>query len=337
MVNWIVKWKHYRRGGHWPPATTQKKEVARVKKLAIQGKRNNKVLQFDRDHNFYYSLAVKRAMDRDFPGALKYIDMAIAKDAFNEEYLFNKACILVELKRTRESIKLLNFIIWNIDPMFTECYFGLGCNFFEIGDFEKAVRCFEKYVTMEEEGEFCEDAYEILFYMQLPGDEGEFDLESQMDLSEQAQKRSHDSSMKLHAAGSMYMHRGNYKEAIRQFERSIMAYPEIKSSRIRLSMAYYMTGQLALAKLLAGSVLKIQKNNHVAKLCLALYYTTDGQNDASDRILGMFAKARLKKAPSRQEDEDRAFYEAMLSAAPVGDDVKDRLSVAAQRLRLAGQ
>ena len=294
--------------------------------------KKSRILQYSQDHNLYFRLAVKRAMRRDFPGALKHIETAIEKDMFNADYLFNKACILVELKRTRESIKMLNYIIWNIDPTYSECYFGLGCNYFEIGNFEKSLYYFEKYVLMEEDGEFCEDAYEILFYMRLPGDDGEFDLNDQINLSEKTQKHYHDSSLKLNAVGSMYLHRGNYKEAIRQFERSIRAYPEIKSSRIRLSMAYYMTGQLALAKLLASSVLKMQKNNYMAKLCLALYYSTEGLTDMSEQLLSMFARIRGRKQSNQQENEDHIFYEQMLQSAPVGDELKNRLSSAAIKL-----
>ena len=298
--------------------------------------KQSKIVPFSQDHALYFNLAVKHAMRKDFPGALKYIDLAIEKDAYNTDYLFNKACLLVELRRTRESIKLLNYIIWNIDPTYSECYFGLGCNHFEIGDLEKSLYYFEKYVLMEADGEFCEDAYEILFYMRLPNNTDKFDLDSQIDMSEKAQKRHRDSSMKLHAAGSMYLHRGNYKEAIRQFERSIMAYPEIKSSRIRLSMAYYMTGQLTMAKLLASSVLKMQKNHHMAKLCLALYYSTEGSTDMSERLLSVFARIRGKKQHSAQEGEDHKFYEQMLKAAPVGDELKTKLQGVAQKLYLLG-
>ena len=294
--------------------------------------KGNKVLQFTQDHSLYFRLAIKCAMRKDFTSSLKYIDIAIEKDPYNAEYLFNKACVMVELKRTRESIKLLNYIIWNIDPTFTECYFGLGCDYFEIGDYDKSLHYFEKYVLMEEEGEFCDDAYDILLYMQLPGNEGEYDPESRFYFNEKARRRNRDSSLKLHAAGSMYLHRGNYKEAIRQFERSIRAYPEIKSSRLRLSMAYYMNGQLALAKLLASSVLKIQKSNHMAKLCLALYYSTEGETDMSERILSVFKRMRGKKTRNSQENEDHAFYEQMLKSAPVGDEQKVKLYGAVKRL-----
>jgi len=251
--------------------------------------------------------------------------MAIEQDAYNPDYIFNKACILVELKQTRESIKLLNYIILNIDPTYTECYFGLGCNYFEVGNIEKSLHYFEKYLLMEEDGEFYEDAFEILFHMRMPDEGDDFDPDNQIGISERAQKRSRDSSLKLHAAGSMYLRRGNYKEAIRQFEKSIMAYPEIKSSRIRLSMAYYMSGQVTPAILLANSVLKIQQSNYMAKLCLALYYSTDGKADISEGILSVFSRQRGRKLRNPQEGEDHALYEKMLQAAPVGDEMKMKL------------
>jgi tetratricopeptide (TPR) repeat protein len=291
------------------------------------------ILNFTQDPSLYFRVAAKHAIGKDYSGALKYIDMAIVGDAYNADFLFNKACILVELKRTRESIKILNYIICNIDPTYTECYFGLGCNYFEIGNYEKSIQYFEKYIFLEEDGDFKEDAYEILLYMKISDEEEDYDPEGGLGVSEHAQRRCRELSQKLHAAGSMYLKRGNYKEAIRQFEKSIMEYPETKSSRIRLSMAYYMNGQLTLAKLLADSVLKIQKSNCMAKLCLALYYSTEGMNDVSERILSVFSRMRGRKRRSVLEDEDHALYEHILNMAPVGDDMKLRLQGVSKKLR----
>jgi hypothetical protein len=71
-----------------------------IKRLGYE--KGNRILQYSQSHDLYFKVAVKRAMRCDYPGALKYIEMAIDKDAYNADYLFNKACILVELKRTRE-------------------------------------------------------------------------------------------------------------------------------------------------------------------------------------------------------------------------------------------
>jgi tetratricopeptide (TPR) repeat protein len=296
------------------------------------------VLPFEQDHEFFFRLSVKCAVQRDFAAALKYIDRAIAQDVFNADYLFNKACVLVELKKTRESIKLLNNIIWKIDPTYAECYFGLGCNYFEVGDFKKSLFNFEKYVAMEDSGEFFEDAYEILLYMQITSQDA-FDYEIGDRLVERTQEaRKHKtSSMKFHADGSASLFKGNYKDAISKFEKSIMACPELASARVRLSMAYYMTGQLKLATALAGSALKIQRSNYMAKLCLALYYSVDGKADMSERTLRLLERMRSRKCgKDKQKDvqkaEDHVFYERMLSGAPLGDELKQRLAGVAKKL-----
>jgi tetratricopeptide (TPR) repeat protein len=296
------------------------------------------ILSFNRGHEFFFRLALKYAMRRDFAAALKYVDTAIEQDAFNADYLFNKACVLVELKKTKESIKVLNSIIWKIDPTYAECYFGLGCNYFELGDFHKALFNFEKYVMMEDNGEFFEDAYEILFYMQITShEEFDYDIGDRLAARTREVRRLRSSSMKFHADGSASLFSGSYKDAIRKFEKAIIAFPELSSARVRLSMAYYMTGQLKLATALAGSALKVQKSNYMAKLCLALYYSVDGRGDMSEQTLRLLERMRSRKCgkdkvKDRLKEEDHVFYERMLSGAPVGDELKRRLEGVSRKL-----
>ena len=302
---------------------------------SLQAQKNGVMLQFSRDHDLYFKVALKRFDNSDYPGALKFIDIAIEKDPYNTEYLYNKACLLAELKRTRESVRLLNYIIWNIDPTYTECYLGLCCNYFELGNFDKALLYFDKYVMMEEYGEFYKTAHDILYYMEMLEESGECQSDIRMYISEKARMLSWDSSTKFQASGSSHLLHGNIKEAIRQFERSIKEYPEAINSRIRLSMAYYMNGELARAKLLAGSVLKMQEGNYMAKLCLALYYSTEGKNDMSERMLSVFSRMRSKRQRCPMDAEDRRLYEQMLQSAPVAEEMKNRLQGAAQRLHKA--
>ena len=283
-----------------------------------------KVLPIEQNHEFYFRVAVKYAMKRDFITALKYIDKAIALDVFNPDYLFNKACILVELKETKESIKILNNIIWKIDPTYSECYFGLGCNYFEMDDYQKSLANFEKYVLLEEEGEFFEDAYELLLYMQFTAG-GEFDLGRRLAARNREQNKEKKNSIKLHNDASTLLFSGKYQEAIKKFERSIMAYPDTTGPRIRISMAYFMTGQLNLAMLLARSALKIQRSNYMARLCLALYYSIDGKHDLSEKMLILLEKTRRRRF-GEQEIEDRQFYEQMILKAPVEESLKNKLT-----------
>jgi tetratricopeptide (TPR) repeat protein len=294
------------------------------------------VIPFEQDHGFYFRVAVRHAMDQDFTRALKYLNKAIELDVFNAEYLFNKACILVELKKTRESIRVLNGIIWKIDPTYSECYFGLGCNYFELGEYTKALYYFERYVSMTDDGEFFDDAYDLLFYMRMSPEIDEEGMGDHFLDCGRLQRHYRTTFAKFHADGSVCLFSGKYREAISKLEKSIMACPETTNARIRLSMAYFMTGQLNLAMLLARSVLKIQKGHHMAKLCLALYYSVDGKQDMSEQMLRLLERIRGKRAfckSGKLDREDRSFYEVMLRKAQLEDGTKRRLAGVVERMR----
>ena len=293
----------------------------------------NNVIAFNQDHEFLFRIALKRATNREYDGALKYLEKALFLDMYNADYLFNKACILVEKKRIEESIEVLNYIIWKIDPTYAECYFGLGCNYFETGDFAKALACFEKYVNMVDDGEFLEDAYEILVYMQMSFENGDISVDKKQINKIRNQKAFRKSSIRLDEDGSQLLFSGDYKEAIKKFEKSIETYPEIASARVRLSMAYYMTGDSALAKCLASSALKLQKGNYLARLCLAFYYSAEGRFDKSEKMLKWLERVRGKRYVE-VKNEAQLFYDMLASKAAVGDKFKERVSGMMQKLTI---
>jgi tetratricopeptide (TPR) repeat protein len=297
-----------------------------------QGKKaENNILDFYRDHEFLFKVALKHALKKNFDSALKYVDKAIQFDVHNADYLFNKACILVEKREIEESIDILNRIIWQIDPTYTECYFGLGCNYYESGDYAKAFMCFEKYISAAEDGDFIEDAYDILLFMQFSCENGDIQIDKSLmnKIKNPNSYRKH--SFKLDEEGSRLLYSGKYVEAIKKLEKSIQNYPEITSARVRLSMAYYMTGNAELAKCLADSVLKIQKSNYLARLCLAFYYSEDGQTDMSEQMLKWLEKVRGKRYNSVR-GEAQMLYEILITKATVGENFIKRISGAVQGL-----
>ncbi|HEX3030252.1 MAG TPA: tetratricopeptide repeat protein [Clostridia bacterium] len=121
------------------------------------------------DPEFFFKLGMKHANKKSFEKALKFISSAIALNPLNPDYQFNYACVLAELKETDKSTKVLKMILTNIDPEFYECYFCIGCNYFEKGKIKKAVEYFKKYISVDPEGQFAEEAHEIIFYLQAYG------------------------------------------------------------------------------------------------------------------------------------------------------------------------
>ena len=47
----------------------------------------------------------------------------------------------------------------------TECYFGIACNYYDLGNLKKALFYFETYLLYDPEGEYEEQANDMLFYL----------------------------------------------------------------------------------------------------------------------------------------------------------------------------
>ncbi|MEG2202907.1 MAG: hypothetical protein RRY10_04595, partial [Christensenellaceae bacterium] len=121
----------------------------------------DKIIEFERPASFYYEIAVKMTDNLNFLGALPMMRKAIEKDPVNLSYQLELAEILTELTKYEESNSII-FEIMEQSKDMTECYFGLGCNFIGLNEYEKAQESFEKYMEIEPDGEFREDIEDFL-------------------------------------------------------------------------------------------------------------------------------------------------------------------------------
>jgi Tfp pilus assembly protein PilF len=130
----------------------------------------NNLLRIDEYRNnpeFYFSKGLRCANKKNLSDALKNLQKALELEPDNCEYKFNIACFLSELQSPKDANRIFNDILLNLDPTMYDCYFGLGCNNFEIGDAEKAAEYFEKYLYFDSNGEFSEEVSEMIFYLKL--------------------------------------------------------------------------------------------------------------------------------------------------------------------------
>jgi Tfp pilus assembly protein PilF len=130
----------------------------------------NNLLSIDKYRNnseFYFSKGLRCANKKNINDAFKNLQKALEIEPDNCEYKFNIACFLSEMQRPKDANRIFNDILLNLDPTMYDCYFGMGCNSFEIGDAEKAAEYFEKYLYFDSEGEFSEEVAEMIFYLKL--------------------------------------------------------------------------------------------------------------------------------------------------------------------------
>jgi len=119
------------------------------------------------DPEFFFRLGMKYANKKMFDKAYKFMKNAVEMKPSDSDYQFNFACILAELKETEKSNRVLRKILKSIDSSFYECYFCMGCNYFDLGKIGRAKEYFKRYMCLDPNGPFADEAYEIIHYLQV--------------------------------------------------------------------------------------------------------------------------------------------------------------------------
>jgi tetratricopeptide (TPR) repeat protein len=208
---------------------------------------------------FYFRTGMRYISKNKPLQALGFLLKAVENEPYNADYQFNLACVYAELKNTKQSSKTLLNIIKNIDPTIPECYFGIACNYFESGKFDKAREYFEKYIEVDESGEFSDESYEVLYYMEL--------------FEEGKSRPNRDKTIsKLINEGRALMDAREYKKACSKFDKAVEIEPMAIFPRSNLSLACFFNGDVQRAISVAESILRLDSENLTANISLLMYY-----------------------------------------------------------------
>ncbi|HHW00153.1 MAG TPA: tetratricopeptide repeat protein [Clostridiaceae bacterium] len=216
-----------------------------------------KVLAYRRDAEINYKVGIKYARKHQYEDAIKFLGTAARKEPFNAEYQFNYACILAELREIKKSNNIFKWILRNIDPTISECYFAIACNYYEMDNLTKTKEYLDKYLQFGCEGEFFEEAKEIIYY-----------FDEVLGIS----KRNSKSASVLTAEGEELIDKGDYRKARTKLEKAVDAEPRFIAARNGLSIACFHCGQIDRAISIAKSVLMLDSQNIQAICNLALFY-----------------------------------------------------------------
>lgn len=265
-------------------------------------KNNKKVLEYRRDPDVFFRVGLRYAEKHKFDDAKRFLEKAVNSDPYNADYQFNLACILSELKDTRKSNRILIGIIREIDPTIAECYFGIACNYFEMGNLKKAMHYLEKYVSIDKDGEFIAEAYDILYYLQI------------YDVSEPNKNMSKKYDALL-AEAKKLLSEGLFRSACQKLEKIIELEPQLIGPRNDLALACFFYGRFDKAVSLAASATKLNHNNLMSNCLLALFYASVGYIESFSTQIDVISNLKV-------ENRDEFFYEHERFADIILPDVK---------------
>ncbi|MGI6706446.1 MAG: tetratricopeptide repeat protein [Clostridia bacterium] len=227
-------------------------------------RKGNNIVPFEQDGSFYYRKAQKYIDSNNYINALRFYRKAVEKEPDNVEYLLDLAEIFTEMNYYEESNHILFHLIQDGANVTAECYFGLGCNFLGLQEFDKASECFDKYLQIDPDGEFSDEAQDLIDILQAQ----EFYFEEMDDeIDPQLNKL-----YKMANRGKAYLDQGEYRKAIQRLEKVLQKDFSLIFVRNNLSLAYFCNGQIEKAIEIAEGIIKEQPENIHANCNLALFY-----------------------------------------------------------------
>ncbi len=243
-----------------------------------------KILEFNKPADFYSRTAQKMTESSNYLGALSMMRRALEKDKDNAEYTMQMAEILTGLGKYEESNSLLFDLLLHGDALRNECFFGMGCNFIGLNDFEKAQESFEKYMDEDPYGEFAEEVEDFLMFF-----DDEMEYEDQF--LEDAKEREY---QKLAQEGKRLLDNGEYEQAVNVLRKIDTNNPELLFAKNNLALSYYCIKKPDQAIEAALSVLAVDKDNIHANCNMSIFLTEKGETEKAERYLSIALRQQLE-------------------------------------------
>lgn len=232
-------------------------------------RKQGKIIPFIQDGQYFFKKGVKAFQQRDFKKAKHYLERAVRLDEEEPTYLCQLAIVRAELGDYQASNEMLERVIVELEPDMTDCYYFMANNYAYLGLFQESRRRVEKYLEEAPDGEYAEDAHELLQLLQLE-DSLDDDTEESLHAEEMLILR--------HEQAKDLLEQGELGEAVIVLSKIIEDYPDFWAAYNNLALAYFYKGLAAEAVQLTEEVLEKNEGNLHALCNMAVFCHYLGDN-----------------------------------------------------------
>lgn len=221
------------------------------------------------DGAYFYSKGIEAYREKNINKAKRYLERAVQLDAKEPSFLCQLAVVHADLGNyQRSNLYLKKVIDENLAEDLPECHYFLANNYANLGLFEHARKEALLYIEKDSEGDFLEEAEDLLEFIQ---DEDELFAEAE-DFLIRYELASHE------------LKKENYIKAIEYFNDIIKEEPKYWMAHIRLAEAHYNMKNTKKAIDILKAVLT-KEDNITARCNLMIYYFETGQKEQANKIL----------------------------------------------------
>lgn len=245
---------------------------------SIRRNQKENVVSFFPTGEFYYIKGMKSLEKRDLPKAKKYLSRAMDLEPLEPIIACQLAIVETELGHYEQSNGLLHFVLEDLDPHMTECHYFLANNYAHIGSFKEAYRHAQMYLDLDKQGEYKEDAEDLLDLITLDSDEAFEDLSEQDDM------------MELQEESRYLLESGHFAKAAAHLEEAVQKYPDFWAAYNNLALAYFYLGQSEKAHGVLEDVLERNPGNLHAICNKIVFYFYEKQQEQLDDLADQLVK-----------------------------------------------
>ena len=246
-----------------------------------------KVLPFQQSGEFFLRRGMTKLDRNNLLDAIVNYRHALSLEPDNAEYKLAMAEALTEINRFDESNKILLTMFEGGLPTHSECYFGMGCNFVGLQDYERAHECFNQYAEVDPNGEFAGEVYDMLDALE------DDELFNEMfPLTEAFPQEAMEAANK----GKTCLERNDYEGAIKVLEKAVEEHPKLHFLRNNLALSYFCARRFEDALREVQRILFEDPHDIQAHCNLALFSNAVKDTESVEREIAFVKKAYTEDA-----------------------------------------
>ncbi len=236
------------------------------------------LLSFVPTGEYYFSKGIKAYHRRDMQKAYKFFNRAMQLEPGEPMIVCQLSIVLTELGDYQQAVTLLKMILEEMDEEMVECHYFLANNYAHLGLFKDAYHHANLYIEMNQDGEFLDDAEELVELIMLEAEEFDEELEEE------------DGLIAKQEIARQSLEAGNFPAAIEVFEEIVKEYPEYWSAYNNLALAYFYLGQPVKANKILADVLKKSPGNLHALCNLLVFAYYENESEKVRQLTGVLSK-----------------------------------------------
>ncbi len=233
-----------------------------------QEKKKGQIIPFMQDGAYFYKKGIQAYQNRQVDQAVHYIQRAVRLDPEEPVFLCQLAIVLAEKGEFEKANDWLEKVINEVDETMSECYFFMANNLAHLGHFELAKLRLKKYLKMEPDGEFAEDAQSLLYMIEEEGGELEDELDELDPVPTPLEKIAD------------YLNKGNYEWAEKEARGYILEHSKEWDVYAYLAESLMNQGKTEEARSILKDLLIKEDPNFLAQCLMAVLIKKNGEQES---------------------------------------------------------